>query len=76
MHHDPRKAATHLGSTVRELREKAEWSQMLLAEKAELSLTYVSQIERSKTGVSLETLMKLGRAFGMSASELLDRAGL
>lgn len=76
MQHDHRKSAAHFGHAVRELRTKAEWSQLLLAEKADLSLTYVSEIERAKRGVSLDTALKLARAFGLSGAELLRRAGL
>lgn len=70
------KSAVLLGNTVRELREKERISQLALAERADLSLTYISQIERAKTGVSLDTILKLGRAFHVSGAELMRRAGL
>lgn len=73
---ETRKSAAHLWSAVRELRQREDLSQLALAEKADLSLTYISEIERGRRSVSLDTLLRLSRAFGLTGAELLRRAGL
>lgn len=65
-----------LGNTVRELRREAGWSQMRLAEKAELTLNYVGEIERGEKNASLETTIKIARALGVTGAELLKRTGI
>jgi len=70
------KSSLHLGQAVRELRLRARKSQMQLAEDTDLSLTYISEIERGKRSVSLDTLVRLARAFGLTGAELLRRAGI
>ena len=64
------------GSTVRELRVAAGLTQMNLAEAADLTHNYVGEIERGEKLVSLETVVRLARAFGLSGAELLKRSGL
>lgn len=73
---DSRKSSVLFGHAVRELRSKQDISQLVLAEKADLSLTFISEIERGKRCASLDTILKLGRAFGITGAELLRRAGL
>ncbi|MBX3738919.1 MAG: helix-turn-helix transcriptional regulator [Candidatus Didemnitutus sp.] len=68
------KASINLGKTVRELRVRAKKSQMALAEDTDLSLTYISEIERGKRSVSLDVLVKVARAFDMSPGDLLNKA--
>jgi XRE family transcriptional regulator, regulator of sulfur utilization len=60
------------GRTVRRLREANAWSQERLAGYAGLSRSYVGEIERGTVVVSIVTLDKLARAFGVSAAALLD----
>lgn len=50
------------GKKVRELREKKGMTQEDLAYKADLSVYYVSRIERGKANVSLETVEKIQKA--------------
>ena len=73
---DPRKSSLHFGQAVRELRKKEGISQLALAERADLSLTYVSELERGMSSPSLDTIIRVGRAFGTSGSDLLRRAGI
>jgi transcriptional regulator with XRE-family HTH domain len=61
---------------VRTLRKKAGLTQLKLAERADLALTYVGEIERGEKVVSLETIRQLGEALSLSAAELLKRAGI
>lgn len=62
------------GSAVRQLREQHQWSQELLAERADLNRSYIGEIERGQTVPSLLTLHKLATALGVSASSLLSHS--
>ena len=64
----------HFGETVRELRKEAELSQMVLAEKAGLTLNYIGNVERGEKMPSLETVIRIASAFGMSGAQLLAKA--
>jgi transcriptional regulator with XRE-family HTH domain len=71
-----RQLPKQFGATVRTLRKKAGLTQLKLAERADLALTYVGEIERGEKVVSLETIRQLGEALSLSAAELLKRAGI
>ena len=49
---------------------------MEFAEKADLSLNYVGEIERGEKMVSLETIVRLSTALGLKGAELMAKAGL
>lgn len=53
-------------------RKKNRWSQMMLAEKADIDRTYVSAIERGIVGPSFDVLFKLSDALGVSPKQLFD----
>lgn len=72
---DLRNIPSRLGAAIRELRLEAAMSQMKLAEKADLTLNYVGEVERGEKLASVDTVIRLGRALGISGSELLKRAG-
>lgn len=55
---------TKFGKKVRELREKKGLSQEELAFKADLSVYYISRIERGKANPSLETIFAIQKALG------------
>jgi len=61
---------------VRELRLAGRMTQMEFAEKADLSLNYVGEIERGEKMVSLETIVRLSTALGLKGAELMAKAGL
>lgn len=64
-----------LGVAVRKLREGHAWSQEHLAEMAGLNRSFVGEIERGSTIVSIVTLEKLARAFDVSIAALLPDHG-
>lgn len=51
-------------------------TQMTLAERAELTLTFVGEIERGEKLASLETVVRLAKGLSLRASDLLRNAGL
>jgi transcriptional regulator with XRE-family HTH domain len=67
---------SHVGSFIREQRERANLSLRRLAERAGVSNPYLSQIERGIRRPSAEILKRLSRALEVSAESLYTRAGL
>jgi transcriptional regulator with XRE-family HTH domain len=61
-----------LGQRVKDLRERLEWSQEKLAERANLDTTYISGIERGQRNPGLNTLQRLARALGVALPALLS----
>jgi len=63
--------AVTLGERVREWREAVGDSLAALANKCGLNKTHLGQIERGERDVTLTTLRKLGKGFGVDAGVLL-----
>ncbi len=59
------------GRAVRRLREKQGHSQERFAQLAKVDRTYMSEIERGVTNISLVMADRVARAFGIRLSELL-----
>lgn len=64
------KIAEILGNNIRNLRKERQWTQEQLAEKAEISVPYMTQIELGKKQASLETVEKIAKALSVSIDEL------
>ena len=63
-----------LEQRLRQLRKKAGWSQQKLAEKAGLSYNVITKIEQGVAKrPSIQTMMKLADAFGISLDDLVGR---
>jgi len=60
-----------LGQRIRELRTEKEETLKETAHGTELSVSYLSDIERNRTNPSLQTLEKLANHFGLSVRDLL-----
>lgn len=60
------------GLRLQKLRKGASLTQEQLAAKAEISVDFLSLIERGKNAPSFETLEKLSTALGKSTKELFD----
>lgn len=61
----------HLGERVRAVRRVQGMSQANLAEAAQLTRQYVGEIERGVVGPSLEAMLKIQTALGLSSIEQL-----
>lgn len=61
-----------LGKRIRAARLRKGWTQEELAEKAGLSPTHVSVIERAGNSVKLETFVSICCALGVSADDVLQ----
>jgi transcriptional regulator with XRE-family HTH domain len=64
-------ARQRIASHVRALRLAREISQEELAEQAGFHRTYVSQLERAVTNISVDNLERLAAAIGVDVSDLL-----
>lgn len=61
----------NVGERIKELRIKHGLTQKQLAEKAEISNSYLCDIEVGRTNPSLKTLEKICKAFKIDLKELL-----
>jgi transcriptional regulator with XRE-family HTH domain len=59
-----------LGENIKQYRGRSGWSQTTLAEKINISIPFLSNIEQGKTWVSLATLAKFTKAFDVNVYEL------
>jgi transcriptional regulator with XRE-family HTH domain len=55
------------------LRQAAGLSQEELAHRAKLDRTYISSLERSKYGATIDVVDRLAKALGVEASDLMLR---
>jgi len=62
-----------LAANLRQHRQRQNVSQEELAHRAKVDRTYVSAIERSVYGVTIDVLDRLAQALGVQASDLLKR---
>ena len=72
---DLRQLPKRFGKAVREARLNAGLSQMALAESADLTMNYVGEVERGEKLASLETIVRLAGALGITGADLLKKAG-
>lgn len=61
-----------IGKRIKEVRESGNLSQMDLAERTELSVSYISMIENAKRKVSLDALIRIANVLGVTVDELLN----
>ena len=71
-----RKQLESLGGFIRERRKQAEYSLRDLADRANVSNPYLSQIERGLHTPSVRVLKAIAAALNVSAESLLVQAGL
>ena len=72
---EPAPAAARLGAALRDLRRTRRLTQADIARLAGVSPSAISQAERGRRGLSLETLLDLTSRLNMTLDELLARAG-
>jgi len=74
----PQKTASNeaVGRAIRAARKEQDYTQEAFALAAGLDRSYMGAIERGEFNLTLETLLKVTAKLGISAAELLSRAGL
>jgi len=60
------------GQNVRKRREARHFTQEVLAERAELDRTYISDIERGTRNPGVKNVARLARALGISPATLME----
>ena len=60
-----------LGENIRNQRKKLGWSQIKLAEKADLHHNYIGDIERGEENVSVDALMRIALAMKVNLGDLV-----
>ena len=60
-----------IGYRIKEVREQNHISQAQLAEMTDLSVSYISHIENAKRKASLESIIRIVNALGITIDELL-----
>lgn len=68
-----KRLSQRLGASIRRLRKARGWSQAELAEKVDVSLDYVSLLERGRRLPALGVLVQISEIFGVSVDEVLGR---
>lgn len=61
-----------VGARVRHCREKRQWTQEDLAERAELDRSYIAGIEAGLRNPSIKAVAKIARGLGLTVSALLE----
>lgn len=60
----------YLGKRIKNLRRLAHMTQTQMAERADLSVNYVSDIETGSASPTLKTLLNIAQALGVEMKEL------
>jgi transcriptional regulator with XRE-family HTH domain len=64
---------SRLGSNVKRLRKNLGWTQAKLAEKIDITPTFMMHIEHGTRGASLETVELLAHALGVDIPDLFEK---
>jgi transcriptional regulator with XRE-family HTH domain len=68
-----KRLSQRLGGSIRRLRQARGWSQAELAEKVDVSVDYVSLLERGQRAPALGVLVQIAEIFKVSVDEVLGR---
>jgi len=60
-----------LGDKVRKAREKARLTQVEVAEKADLNVSYYAQIERGEVNLSIDKLQSIAKVLKIKSLEIV-----
>lgn len=60
-----------MGKLIRQAREKRDWTQEELADRAGLHFTYIGQVERGTRNLTVESLQKIAKALRVRGGDLL-----
>ncbi|MGJ4802915.1 helix-turn-helix domain-containing protein [Luteimonas sp. SDU82] len=69
----PDDVRVRVAANLRRLRKLKNLSQEMLAERADFHRTYVSQLERCATNISITGLQRIAEALGVDVIDLLER---
>lgn len=61
----------NIGKSIKLCRQQKDWSQSDLAQKAKISVSYLSLLERNERDPSISTLEEIAKALGIPLSVLI-----
>lgn len=61
-----------LGNAIRHYRKKAKMTQEKLGEAASLNPKYIGEVERAEKTISVDALVRISQALGVSVSDITD----
>ncbi len=61
-----------MGEAIRAQRKKLKLSQEKLAEKADLSTTFISDLERGRVNVAVDSLLRIATALGIQVRDIIQ----
>lgn len=64
---------THIGQTLRQLRQRAQWSRAELARRSKLNASTVGAIELGRLNPYAGQILKLAKALGVSVAQLTGK---
>lgn len=65
-----------LGDAIRSERQARKLTQEQFAEKADLSVNFIGNVERGEQAVSLDSIVHIAAALKISVTQLMGKAGL
>jgi transcriptional regulator with XRE-family HTH domain len=75
----PHRATKHrklLGEAIRTERRARRWTQEQFAEKTDLSVNFIGNVERGEQAVSLDSMVQITSALKITLEELARKSGL
>ena len=60
-----------MGEAIRVYRKRMKLSQEKLAEKADLSTIFISDLERGQVNVAVDSLLRIARALGVQVRDII-----
>jgi len=60
-----------LAKAIRDYRKQAKMTQAQLAEEANLSAKYIGEVERMEKGISMDNLVRIGKALKVPMRDLV-----
>jgi y4mF family transcriptional regulator len=60
-----------MGEAIRVYRKRMKLSQEKLAEKADLSTTFISDLERGQVNVAVDSLLRIAHALGVQVRDII-----
>ncbi len=61
-----------MGEAIRAHRKRMKFTQEKLAEKAELSTTFISDLERGRVNVAIDSLLRIANALGIKVRDMIQ----
>ena len=61
-----------MGEAIRAHRKRMKFSQEKLAEKASLSTTFISDLERGRVNVAIDSLLRIANALGIQVRDIIQ----